>query len=483
MSVLSILARFALAAVFATAGVTKLLDRSGARASMRGFGVPESLAGISAVLLPMAELLVAEMLVWVGTAVWAALGALMLLALFSVAIAANMALGRAPDCHCFGQLHSEPAGWSTLARNVALGLVAGFVLWTGAATIAASSVAASSVPVAGSSLFGNTTVPLLVALVIVQALVALVVVYQLLAQNGRILARLDAVEARLGITQLPSGAAGLPVGVMAPNFDLPSTDGSTVSLGSLRSRGAPLLLIFTGSACGACDALMPDVAGWQRQHLALLSVVVISAGTLEAARAKAASHQLQHVLVQPELAVSEAYRVGATPSAVLVKDGLIASALATGTDAIRELVDTATERPPLSIGDQVPALALRQLEGGTFDLASLRGNRTVLLFWNASCGFCQAMLDNIKAWEATRGADGPELIVISAGSPKTNREQGFRSRVLLDPKFAAGHLFGAEGTPAAVLIDADRRVASPPSVGADAVLFLLGARAPVGTRA
>ena len=35
----------------------------------------------------------------------------------SAAIAIAMARGKAPDCHCFGQLHSAPAGWKTLARN------------------------------------------------------------------------------------------------------------------------------------------------------------------------------------------------------------------------------------------------------------------------------------------------------------------------------------------------------------------------------
>jgi hypothetical protein len=46
------------------------------------------------------------------------------------------------------------------------------------------------------------------------------------------------------------------------------------------------------------------------------------------------------------------------------------------------------------------------------------------------------MLDDVKAWERNRPKDAPQLVVLSAGSPKANREQGFKSRVLLDPTFA-----------------------------------------------
>ena len=43
----------------------------------------------------------------------------------------NLARGRKPECHCFGQIHSAPVGWKTLARNGVLAAVAGFILWAG----------------------------------------------------------------------------------------------------------------------------------------------------------------------------------------------------------------------------------------------------------------------------------------------------------------------------------------------------------------
>jgi hypothetical protein len=65
-------------------------------------------------------------------------------------------------------------------------------------------------------------------------------------------------------------------------------------------------------------------------------------------------------------------------------------------------------------------------------------------------------------------------LVISSGSFDANREQGFRSRVLLDPNFAAGHVFSAGGTPSALMLDEEGRVASEVRVGASEVLELAG---------
>ena len=110
-------ARLLLALVFAVAGVAKLADRTGSRQAIVDFGVPAALVGPLGVFLPLAELAVAAALVPTTTAWWGAVGALVLLLLFAVAIGANLARGRKPNCRCFGQVHSAPAGWSTLAQR------------------------------------------------------------------------------------------------------------------------------------------------------------------------------------------------------------------------------------------------------------------------------------------------------------------------------------------------------------------------------
>src|SRR6202035_4783800 len=134
MSVVVLLARLVLAVVFLVAGLAKLADLAGSRQAMRDFGVPAQLATPFGTLLPLAELVVAVALIPAVSAWWAALGALALLLLFVAGISYNLARGRAPDCHCFGQLHSAPAGWPTLIRNLVLVAVAVLVVVSGRST-------------------------------------------------------------------------------------------------------------------------------------------------------------------------------------------------------------------------------------------------------------------------------------------------------------------------------------------------------------
>ena len=81
--------------------------------------MPARLAASAGPALPLAELAVAVALVIRPSARWGAPGALLLLPVFIAGVARAMSQGRTPDCHCFGQLHSEPAGRSTLIRNAA----------------------------------------------------------------------------------------------------------------------------------------------------------------------------------------------------------------------------------------------------------------------------------------------------------------------------------------------------------------------------
>lgn len=124
-------ARLILALVFAIAAVGKLADRPGTRRALVEFGIPDGLAQPGALALPFAELAVSAFCIVGPVAVWGATGALVLLAFFSTGIAVSLANGRRPDCHCFGQLHSAPAGPSTLVRNAVFVVLAGLVLWRG----------------------------------------------------------------------------------------------------------------------------------------------------------------------------------------------------------------------------------------------------------------------------------------------------------------------------------------------------------------
>jgi peroxiredoxin len=495
--VLLLLARLALAAVFIVAGVAKLADLAGSRRAIEGFGLPVSAARPLGVVLPLAELTVGLLLLPAATAPYAALGALVLLLTFCVGIGAALARGEEPDCHCFGQLHSAPAGWPTLLRNAALAAIAAFVAVAGLDDPGPSAIAWIG-DLSGTALMG-------MALAGVVVLFGFVV-FHLLRQNGRLLLRLDALEEQLaaskpGATRLPratpkpraarrppKGVGGLEIGTAAPDFALRSTAGGEETLGTLLSSGRSLLLVFTSAKCGPCRALKPDIAGWQRELADRLTVAPVSWGPAD----DSAADGLGWALLQDEREVSDEYEAHGTPTAVVVgPDGRIASRVVGGADAIRELVAYAAEaavpaEKPGGLkvvqmngvarsGGPAPELRLPSLDGRTVDLADMRGREVAVLFWNPGCGFCGRMLDDLRAWERSERAAAPELLVVSRGSAEVNREQGLRSTILLDDGFATAQAFGASGTPMAVLVDSEGQVASGLAAGGQAVMDLLTA--------
>jgi peroxiredoxin len=129
----------------------------------------------------------------------------------------------------------------------------------------------------------------------------------------------------------------------------------------------------------------------------------------------------------------------------------------------------------LKVGEPAPEIQLRDLTGEDINLADFRGSDILVLFWNPGCGFCQRMLPDLKEWEENRLEEAPGLLVISAGTVEDNREMGLSSPVVIDQQFAAGRAFGAGGTPSAVLVDAEGKIASEVAVGAPAALELAGA--------
>src|SRR5262249_23794370 len=128
MSLALLLARVPLVVVFLLAGLGKLADPIGSLEAMTAFGVPAKLVRPAALLLPFLEIAAAIMLLFAGGVRWGALGALALLVLFIAGISYNLALGRRPNCHCFGQIHSAPIGPGTLVRNFVLLAVATFIV-------------------------------------------------------------------------------------------------------------------------------------------------------------------------------------------------------------------------------------------------------------------------------------------------------------------------------------------------------------------
>jgi peroxiredoxin len=497
-----LVARLFLFGVFTMAGAAKLLDLRGSRKALIDFGVPGGLAAPLGVLLPLAELGVAATLLFIKTVGLAGIAALVLLLVFMVGIFSNLTRGRTPDCHCFGQLHSAPAGWSTLIRNTLLAGVAGFIVWQGRDGMQLS--------VAGW--IGDLTIAQRVGLLGgVAAFILLAVqgalLWQMLRQQGRILLRLDALEAHLTGNVADASAvpiSGLALGTQAPAFRLDGLRGETMTLDVLVALGKPALLLFTNPNCGPCQGLLPDVSQWQREHATSLTIVVVSEGSAEDNRNKSAAAGISQVLLQQKREVAETYRAWGTPAAVLVRpDGRIGSPVAQGAEAIRTLVAQTISsalspslpaglaqqasrknggngsHPIAKLGERAPSLTLRDLNERTVSIKDFRGHQTLLLFWNPGCGYCQQMLSDLRDWEMARPPSAPKIVVVSTGTVEENRAMNLRSPVVLDQNFQAGAAFGANGTPMGVLLDAEGHIASDVAAGAQAVFALARSNANV----
>jgi len=294
MSAVLVGARCVVAVVFLLAAAGKTRDQAGAREALIAFDVPPRLARGGAVLLPIVELLAAVALVPASTAVAGSALAVILLGIFTVAIGRQLAAGRAPECHCFGQLRFAPIGPSSLVRNVVL------------MTLAAVVIAGGGGPSITAALSGLDA-----------AQVGLVAVSVVLAASGVLAWWLWGERRRLG-AQLDEAAQahvtpGLGPGARAPEFVLaPLTTGPS-TLGGLLGMGLPVALVFVSDQCEPCVGLMPSLRGWQQTLSERLTLATVFNGNYDAAQRLAEEHELPAAMCQGQDEVFREYRLRVTP--------------------------------------------------------------------------------------------------------------------------------------------------------------------------
>jgi uncharacterized membrane protein YphA (DoxX/SURF4 family)/peroxiredoxin len=322
MATLVLALRILLAVVFVTAGVGKLLDLAGSRRAMADFGVPERAARVVGLLLPLAEIAIGLALIFRPSARVAAIAAALVLGAFILGIARALSRGEQPDCHCFGQIHSAPAGPSTLIRNGLLAVSAIVIAAYGSGPAVDDWVSARSAAELAAVGLG------IVALGAVLYAWQLRSKYDTLANNLRIARKAGAV----------GGRYGLPIGAEAPRFELVGLQDEPVTLSALVERGNPVLLLFMSPWCGPCGIMLPKVRQWQETLRERLTIAIISTGTVEQNEVFA-EQNIEHVALQEEMEVADVFSVRGTPSAVVVsRDGLIASTLGEMDQAIEPLV-------------------------------------------------------------------------------------------------------------------------------------------------
>jgi methylamine dehydrogenase accessory protein MauD len=314
--------RLAVATVFGLAAWGKLVDRAATRRAVGDFGVPTRWVPIVGRAVPVVEVGIAVAVLPPWSAVWAATTALVLLAVFTVAVGRLLARGQRPTCSCFGAASATAISGGTLVRNGSIAVVVCVAL--------VGSLARSHVP-AGLPVDD------------VIGLTALAVVAAVLVWLGGALRTLRR-QLDQGLSRT-LGPEGLPVGAVAPEFDLPDTAGRRSTLAGVIAAGRPVMLVFLHPDCAPCETLAQELPRWRERKASVFGLIVISTGGIEANTAWARAHHVGEILVQQSGEVTSRYRVRGTPSAVLVDtDGRIATPTARGPMAIRDLLAAAPPR-------------------------------------------------------------------------------------------------------------------------------------------
>jgi len=137
---------------------------------------------------------------------------------------------------------------------------------------------------------------------------------------------------------------GLKAGTPAPDFRLPRLDGGELSVEEL--RGKRVLLVFSDPHCGPCNALLPQVEAFHRQHPEV-EVVMISRGEPKENRAKVKEHRLTFpVVLQQRWEISRLYAMFATPVAYLIDEaGVVARDVVVGVEPILNLMTKMNVHP------------------------------------------------------------------------------------------------------------------------------------------
>lgn len=491
MENLLLILRILLAGIFGVAGIAKLYDLSGSKKAVEGFGVPATLAKPLGVLLPLAEIAIAVALIFVQVSWLGAIGATALLLLFVAGMSYQMYKGNAPDCHCFGQVHSEPVSPKSLIRNIVF-------------MIPALALIASGRENQGLNLFGanvadssETPMQLIIGIAVTGLLVAVVYFLKRISeQQSQIMRRIEILEftshdgtREVEREDLTNPAQGLPIGVPAPEFALPDINDKEISFADLMKPGKALAMFFVSPTCNPCGALLPEIEEWQTEFKDKINFVFVSSGNAKENLDKMAGETLKTILLQKDKEVSDLFESQWTPTALLINsDGRIGSHLAGGDKAIRELFEKIREQSEeadkfyigngdhatVALGKELPEFTLKNIDGEEVGSKDIVGKETLIAYWSYGCGYCTQMLEDFRTWDKTKGKGDPNLVIISSGEADKNRELEFASPVLLDDETNVPDKFGMNGTPSAVLVNKEGKVVSQVAVGATNIWKLLG---------
>ena len=181
---------------------------------------------------------------------------------------------------------------------------------------------------------------------------------------------------------------GLPIGSVAPDFELRDLAGERRSLSQFSDRR--VLLIFFNPQCGFCIKMAPALGalarrGNNKQPMPL----VITTGDPEFNRRFFQEHEIRcPVLLQDNSEVAARFQAHGTPTGYLIeKEGIVGSELAMGEDALLSLCSRDEDRAEIA-------------GKGNKSLADSRLNRSGLKAGTVAPGFSFA----VAGWPRSRSA-------------------------------------------------------------------------------
>ena len=486
MEVVLLIIRLVLFGVFALAGIGKLLDLEGSEKAVRAFGMGDPFARTFAVAIPLAEMIFAFCFLFVGMSWVGSIGGLILLTSFIGGMIWQIRQGNAPDCHCFGQMHSEPVGMKSLIRN--------FVI-AGLAVVLVLSGRDRQGLALGDS---NAHIAQNAALVMIVMGIVVIASYlrRLLTENKGLKRRIELIEMLdNGGQPIERDEAGdpldsLPIGAQFPDFQLPDERGRIVTFEHLLADHKPKVFVFVGPKCEPCKQLLPEFKAWREEFKGSINFVFVSSGAAAENLERFGAEIGSGMLLQEKKELANLLYAKWTPTAIFVSaDGLVAGHPAVGDTAIRDMVDrlrseefsaerfylqNASKPGRIKIGQTVPDFSLADLTGNDVTKDFFRGTQTLAVFLSTTCTYCAGVVEQIREWEGSHTSNGTKVVVFSEGDRDLHVDFKLKAPVLIESGYTTAIKLGMFGVPSGVLVDENGMIASETAVGGPAIWSLLG---------
>ena len=268
----------------------------------------------------------------------------------------------------------------------------------------------------------------------------------------------------------------------APDFTLPTLDGSSVTLSDL--RGKPVMLTFWRINCSACQFQMPFTQAlydkWSSDSLAVLTINVGDRAS-DVENYVNSNGITYPVLLDPQNRVSQDYGIIGVPTTYFIDGRGLLKAYQIGAFQNENDMESAINNVFLSlilnpktatspqvipnpktetgpeIGNIAPDFTLQTINSQSISLSEFRGKTVLLNFWMSSCDACVSELPHLQTASDNRTNQQVVIIAVNCGESSQTVHSivdplKLSFLVLLDPEGTVCTEY-KRGAPTAFLID------------------------------